>query len=98
MAIFRASSTAKSKTFTQGTLQPVGDSVKREGDGRRFIHLAWWGTQDGHRQMFRRIKLFFDQVQALDTTTAVNEVAIRGRDSKGLPACARAGVLPNLPE
>ncbi|AIE83773.1 hypothetical protein OP10G_0405 [Fimbriimonas ginsengisoli Gsoil 348] len=48
--------------------------------------------------MFRRIKLFFDQVQALDTTTAVNEVAIRGRDSKGLPACARAGVLPNLPE
>jgi hypothetical protein len=37
----------------------TGPSVGRNSDGRRFLYFAWMG-QDG--RMFRRIKLYQDQV------------------------------------
>lgn len=76
-----------------GVLQPSGDLVKREGDGRRFVYLAWSGEKEGVRTPYGRIKLFFEQVPGYPSDNEEYEVTISGRDPKGRPACARARVL-----
>lgn len=75
-----------------GVPQPSGDVVHRESDGRRFIYLVWLGDQDGRRESFRRLKVYFDLAPGFPAPAETYSVSIRGRDAKGLPACARAQV------
>ncbi|HWD38308.1 MAG TPA: DUF5990 family protein [Fimbriimonas sp.] len=63
----------------------TGYNVGRNGDGRRFIYFAW---ADRNGTMFRRIKLYQDQVQG-------DSVRLSGRMKDGSPACSTAIVLPS---
>ena len=58
----------------------VGPAVGKNGDGRRFVYLAWL-TDEG--KIFRRIKLYQDQV----TSPVVRILAIM---PDGSPACSTA--------
>lgn len=69
-----------------GVLQPTGDLVQRQPDGRRFVYLAWLNAEG---ISFRRLKVHFDLA---DYTQTHCEVRIAGRDAKGTPACASARV------
>lgn len=73
-----------------GDLQGWGPAVNRQGDGTRFVYLAWIGTQNGVRAMFRRLKVGLDQVPGFPGSAENYSVRVRGRDKKGGPACARA--------
>ena len=65
----------------------VGNAVHFHGDGRRFIYLAWL-TSDG--QMFRRIKLYLNQIPGLSPESEEIEVTINGQGKDGSPACSTA--------
>jgi Family of unknown function (DUF5990) len=65
----------------------VGESVVFHGDGRRFIYLAWL---DFRGKMFRRIKLYLDQIPGLSPDADSVAVTIRGRGKDGSPACSTA--------
>ena len=61
----------------------TGPSVGRNGDGRRFLYFAWL---DGRGKMFRRIKLYQDQVTA-------PIVKLSGTMKDGSPACSTARLI-----
>ncbi len=69
----------------------VGEAVTFHGDGRRFIYLAWL---DFRGKMFRRIKLYLDQISDLSPDADSVAVTISGRGKDGSPACSTAIVLP----
>ncbi len=72
---------------------PKGEAIYYYGDKRRFIYIAWRGSLNGAMPaMFRRIKLYADQLPPLVDGTSL-EVRIAGRDAKGMPACSTAKVL-----
>lgn len=73
-----------------GDLQGWGPAVNRQGDGIRFVYLAWIGTQNGRRTMFRRLKVGLDLVPGFPGSAKEYTVRVRGRDKRGEPACARA--------
>ena len=60
-----------------------GSSVGRNSDGRRFLYFAW-RNQAG--RMFRRIKLYQDQVRS-------EVVRVSGVLKDGSPACSTARIL-----
>ena len=62
-----------------------GSSVGRNSDGRRFLYFAWC-NQFG--KMFRRIKLYQDQVTG-------QVVTLNGKMKDDSPACSTAIILPN---
>lgn len=72
------------KADKSGVSQPFGEAVQR-GDGRRFIYFSWLGPEG----MFRRIKLYFDQVPGFPHAESPL-VRIAGRNAKGEPACSTA--------
>ena len=76
--------TYEEKVDRQGRIQPSAPFVQRQPDCRRFVHLSWIGNG----QVFRRLKVFFDQIPEGGTT-----VRVEGWDRKGGPACASARVL-----
>lgn len=67
-----------------------GPALKREKDGRYFVYVGWYGTKDGVRTRFRRLKVHLDQVPYLVWDC---EVVVAGRGKDGSPACATALVL-----
>ena len=69
----------------------VGEAVTFHGDGRRFIYLAWL---DFRGKMFRRIKLYLDQITDLRPDVDSVAVTVSGRGKDGSPACSTAIVLP----
>ena len=70
--------------------RPVGPAIKVEKDGRRFVHIAWYGTKDGERTRFRRLKV---PLGGIVDFMAEPKVVVAGRDLKGGPACAQAKVV-----
>jgi len=73
----------------EGNPRPAGKAIKRQGDGRRFVYLNWIGTPtNGPRTMFRRLKVFFDQVPGFPGDAENYSVRVQGTDKKGEPACA----------
>jgi len=77
----------------KGTLQWKGDAINHHGDGRRFIYLAWLASPDTKPTMFRRIKLYLDQIADLNEGQDV-AVQISGRGKDGSPACSTAIIIP----
>lgn len=67
---------------------PSGPYVFFNSDKRRFIYLRWSGETNGGREMFRRMKLFFEDMPA-----GADEILVPGRDAKGAPSCARVRAL-----
>ena len=66
-----------------------GPALKKEKDGRPFVYIGWFGTRDGERIRFRRLKVHLDRVNiAWDC-----EVVVAGRGKDGSPACATATLL-----
>lgn len=63
---------------------PVGPTIVRQGDGRRFVYLVWLDETGGR---YGRIKLWAEQI-ASPGTTGIVRVRIPCKDSKGRPACA----------
>lgn len=61
----------------------TGTSIGRNSDGRRFLYFAWL-NQFG--QMFRRIKLYQDQVSG-------DSIRLSGTMPDGSPACSTARVM-----
>lgn len=61
----------------------TGHFVGRNSDGRRFVYFAWC-NQFG--RMFRRIKLYQDQVVG-------DVVRVKGTMKDGSPACSTAQIL-----
>ncbi len=61
-----------------------GPFVGRNSDGRRFLYFAW---QNQFGKMFRRIKLYQDQVTG-------DAVTLNGTMKDGSPACSTAIVIP----
>lgn len=83
--------TLERKMNRKGEENWAGDDVHFHGDGRRFIYLQWIG-QSG--QMFRRIKLYLDQIPGLEPGIESAEVKIAGRMPKdGSPACSTARLV-----
>ncbi len=74
-----------------GVIQPWGEAVQRQPDGRRFVYLVWQRTKGGVRSMPGRIKVFFDQLKGFPNGESF-EVQVLGRDQKGRPACATARI------
>ena len=68
----------------------IGESVTFHGDGRRFIYLAWL---DFRGKMFRRIKLYLDQIPDLSPDSDHLNVTINGRGKDGMPACSTANII-----
>ncbi len=68
-----------------------GPFVYRYGDQRSFVYLQWWGRNESNQWItFRRIKLYFDQIEGWPIERTVR---ISGTDRKGHPACSTAIVL-----
>jgi hypothetical protein len=67
-----------------------GPALKREKDGRYFVYIGWYGTKDGVRTRFRRLKVHLEQVPCLVWDC---EVTVAGAGRDGSPACATATVL-----
>lgn len=61
-----------------------GPAIGRNSDGRRFLYFAW---RNAYGRMFRRIKLYQDQVSG-------ETVTLSGVMKDGSPACSTAIVLP----
>ena len=70
--------------------RPVGPAIRVEKDGRRFVYVGWYGTKDGVRSRFRRLKVPLGGVADF---MAEPRIVVAGRDAKGGPACAQAVVL-----
>ncbi len=81
------------KVDRSGAFQPIGPSIQRQNDGRRFVYLCWCGTQGTTTTMFRRLKVFFDTAAGFPGSSAEYEVHVKGKDKRGGPACATAEVL-----
>lgn len=69
---------------------PRGPAIRTEKDGRRFVYLGWYGTKDGVRTRFRRLKVHLPK---LDQPQEEFTIRVAGRDRKGGPACATATIL-----
>lgn len=83
--------TFERKANRKGEVHWAGDDVHFHGDGRRFIYLQWLGESG---QMFRRIKLYLDQIPGLEPGVENVEVKIAGRMPKdGSPACSTARLV-----
>lgn len=76
------------KEDRSGKPQWSGDAVHYHSDKRRFIYFAWL-SESG--KMFRRIKLYLDQIPNLNRHDMT--VTIAGRMKDGSPACSTAKVL-----
>ena len=63
-----------------------GPALKREGDGRLFVFVGWYGT----RTCFRRLKIHLDAVPNLIWD---GELTVAGWGADGGPAGATAVVL-----
>jgi hypothetical protein len=70
--------------------RPVGPAIKLEKDGSRFVYLGWYGTKDGVRSRFRRLKV---PLGGIDDFMDEPRIRVAGTDAKGGPACAKATVL-----
>lgn len=77
-------------TNRKGEEHWIGESVVFHGDGRRFIYLAWL---DFRGKMFRRIKLYLDQIPDLSPDSDHLNVTINGRGKDGMPACSTAKII-----
>ncbi|MEZ0326054.1 MAG: DUF5990 family protein [Fimbriimonas sp.] len=77
-----------------GNIQPWGEAVQRQPDGRRFVYLTWCRTKDGHKSMPGRMKIFFDQVPGFPADRDRFRVRVKGRDAKGRLACASVKLEP----
>ena len=61
------------------------------GDQRPFVYLQWWGRNSANQWVtFRRIKLYFDQIEGWPEACSVT---ISGTDRKGHPACSTAIIV-----
>ncbi len=69
---------------------PRGPAIQREKDGRRFVYLGWYGTKDGVRTRFRRLKV---HLEGFDHFAEAPTICVSGRDKRGGPACATAAIL-----
>jgi hypothetical protein len=70
--------------------KPKGEVVWDHGDKRKFIYLTWFGTNSTGTQSFRRIKLYFTQMEPWNEGV---EIRINGVLKDGTPACSTARVL-----
>lgn len=66
---------------------PSGPAIRAEKDGRRFVYIGWYGTKDGKRTRFRRLKV---HLEGVDHFAESPTIRVAGRDRKGGPACATA--------
>ena len=85
------------KTAADGSIDFVGSAVHGKR-GERFFYLSWSGVRNGHREMFRRIKIHLREVTAADLGqvaktggTLVARVNAVAKD--GGPACASVPIL-----
>lgn len=70
--------------------KPKGEAVWDHGDKRKFIYLTWFGTQNGFTKSFRRIKLYFSQMEPWQEGVSIR---ISGVLKDGTPACSTAKVI-----
>lgn len=68
-----------------------GPAFKREGDGRRFVYIGWYGTKSGLVERFRRLKVHLEKVPNLTRDCEVHAAGKMAKD--GSPACATATIL-----
>ncbi len=80
------------KPNRKGEMHWTGDAVYHHGDGRRFFYLAWLYQRGNEWVMFRRIKLYLDQINALGESSETT-VTISGVGKDLAPACSTAKVL-----
>jgi hypothetical protein len=78
-----------------GVIQPWGDCVQRQPDGRRFVYLVWFRTKGAEKSSVGRLKVFFDRVPGFPGANEFYSLRVLGRDPKGRPACATARLAPN---
>jgi len=73
-----------------GVVQAWGPLINRQGDGRRFIYLAWYGRRGALEEMFRRLKVYTELIPGFPEIGEEVKLQIAGKDAKGTPACATA--------
>ncbi len=64
-----------------GVIQPIGDAVQKQPDGRRFVYLAWLSGGG----MVGRIKVQFDELPAEQLAEGAS-VVVSATDRRGKPA------------
>lgn len=85
------------KTVANGSIDFAGTAVHGKR-GERFFYLSWSGVRNGHREMFRRIKIHLRDVTAAELTrvakTGGSLVArVHAVAKDGGPACASVPIL-----
>lgn len=78
------------KPDKEGVPQPVGPAIVYHGDKRRFVHLNW----SSEFTQYGRIKVFFERIPGFPSDAELFEARIKGRDSRGKPACASVAIEP----
>ena len=94
---FKWTTEITAKTGADGSLDFAGPAVHGKR-GERFFYLSWSGVRNGHREMFRRIKIHLRdvtpaQLARVVTTGGALVARVHAVAKDGGPACASVPIL-----